>query len=55
MILVTQDGEVRVWENISLGLGNMDRSQEAIIELEQDDFVDKLWKLDVSALISTSM
>lgn len=50
--MITLDGEIRVWENMSLGLGNMDRYQEAYIELGQDDMVDKLWKLDVSSLKS---
>ena len=52
MVLISPDGEIRVWENMSLGLGNMDRYQETYIELGQDDMVDKLWKLDVSSLKS---
>lgn len=48
---VSAEGEIRVWENMSLGLGNMDRYQEAYIEMGQDDIVDKLWRLDVSWLV----
>jgi hypothetical protein len=47
--MVTLDGEVRTWENISLGLGSTDRYQEAVIDLEDDDSVDKLWKISVSS------
>ena len=48
VVLVSSDGEIRVWENMSLGLGNMDRYQDTYIKLGQEDLVDKLWKLDVS-------
>lgn len=48
VVMVTPEGEVRVWENMSLGLGNMDRFQETFIELAEGDYVDKLWKIDVS-------
>lgn len=47
VVIVSPDGEIRVWENMSLGLGNLDRFQSAKLELGQDDLVDSLWKLDV--------
>jgi hypothetical protein len=46
--MVTLDGQVRTWENMSLGLGSIDRYQETEIDLEEDDAVDKLWKISVS-------
>lgn len=33
---------------MSLGLGSIDRYQETEIDLEDDDAVDKLWKISVS-------
>jgi hypothetical protein len=46
--MVTLDGQVRTWENMSLGLGSIDRYQETEIDLEEEDAVDKLWKISVS-------
>lgn len=48
VVSVSPDGEIRVWENMSLGLGNTDRYQETYIEMGQEDIIEKLWKLDVS-------
>jgi hypothetical protein len=48
--MITPEGEIRTWENMSLGLGNLDRYQEAYLELSEDDAVDKLHKLNVSHL-----
>jgi hypothetical protein len=48
VIMITPEGEIRTWENISLGLGNLDRYLETDLELGEDDAVDKLYKLNVS-------
>lgn len=47
--MITPEGEVRTWENISLGLGNLDRYLETDLELSEGDAVDKLYKLNVSS------
>jgi hypothetical protein len=47
ILMITPEGEVRCWENISLGLGNIDRFQETYLELSEDDAVDKLCKISV--------
>jgi len=49
VIMITPEGEIRTWENISLGLGNLDRYLETDLELGEDDAVDKLYKLNVSS------
>jgi hypothetical protein len=52
VVSVSPDGEIRAWENMSLGLGNMDRFQKTYLELVQVDVFDKLWKLDVRVVES---
>lgn len=47
--MITSEGEIRAWENISLGLGKLDRYLETDLELGADDAVDKLHKLNVSS------
>ena len=53
VIMITPEGEIRTWENISLGLGNLDRYLETDLELGEDDAVDKLYKLNESYIIAT--
>jgi hypothetical protein len=48
VLMITTEGEIRSWENMSLGLGNLDRHQESYIQLNEDDAVDKLCKISVS-------
>jgi hypothetical protein len=50
--MITPEGEIRTWENISLGLGNLDRYLETDLELGQDDAVDKLYELNASYIIA---
>jgi hypothetical protein len=52
VIMITPEGEIRTWENISLGLGNLDRYLETDLELGQDDAVDKLYELNASYIIA---
>jgi hypothetical protein len=47
-MMITPEGDVRTWENMSLGLGNLDRYSETYLEMGEDDAVDKLHKLNVS-------
>jgi len=49
VIMITPEGEIRTWENISLGLGHLDRYLETDLELGEDDAVDKLYKFNVSS------
>jgi len=46
--MITSEGEIRTWENISLGLGNLDRYLETDLELSEDDGVERMYKLNVS-------
>ncbi|WWC86014.1 uncharacterized protein L201_000885 [Kwoniella dendrophila CBS 6074] len=46
LILVSTSGEIRLWESMGLALSNVDRFQEIYMELGEDDFVEKLWKID---------
>ncbi|RXK40460.1 hypothetical protein M231_02293 [Tremella mesenterica] len=54
MILVSPTGEMRIWESMNLALANVDRFQRVELELEQDDFVQKIWEISSSTLIVTT-
>jgi nuclear pore complex protein Nup133 len=48
LLLISPTGEVHFWETISMALSNVDRYREAEIELGDDDYADKIWRIDVS-------
>ena len=48
MILVPADGEIRVWESMSLALANVERYQGVQLELGEDDFAERIWRIEVS-------
>lgn len=48
MILVNSTGEIRIWESMSLALSNVDRNMGLQLDLGEDEFVEKIWKVDVS-------
>ena len=48
MVLVGPNGEVRFWETTSIALANVDRYQSLEIGLAEDDYVEKLFRVDVS-------
>ena len=48
MVLVSRTGELRFWESMSLALANVERFQGLGLELAQEDFVEKVWTIDVS-------
>ncbi|OCF44072.1 hypothetical protein I317_02025 [Kwoniella heveanensis CBS 569] len=54
MILVSSTGEVRFWENMSVALSNVDRFQEIYLELGEDDFAERLWKIDGNNFLITT-
>ncbi|EIW66527.1 hypothetical protein TREMEDRAFT_74725 [Tremella mesenterica DSM 1558] len=54
MILVSPTGEMRIWESMNLALANVDRFQRVELELEQDDFVQKIWEISAFRLNLTS-
>jgi nuclear pore complex protein Nup133 len=55
MILVSSTGEVRFWESMSLALANVERYQAIQMELGQDDYVQRIWKCDVSWPVTTKV
>ncbi|WVQ77306.1 hypothetical protein IAR50_006990 [Cryptococcus sp. DSM 104548] len=54
MILISSSGEVRFWESLSLALGNVDRYQELFLELQEGDWVEKVYKLDGTTFLLTT-
>ena len=50
MILVSAKGVVRFWESMSLALSNVDRYQEVVITLGEEEVADNVWMIDVSPL-----
>nr|XP_019002973.1 uncharacterized protein I203_04767 [Kwoniella mangroviensis CBS 8507]OCF66434.1 hypothetical protein I203_04767 [Kwoniella mangroviensis CBS 8507] len=54
MILVSTSGEIRFWESMSLALANVERFQEIYVELGEDDFIDRLWKIDGNNFLLTT-
>ncbi|WWD09172.1 hypothetical protein V865_007294 [Kwoniella europaea PYCC6329] len=54
MILVSSSGEIRIWESMSVALANVERFQEIYVELGEDDFIDRLWKIDGNNFLLTT-
>ncbi len=48
MILVSSTGEMRFWESMSLALANVERYKSLKLDMSEDSFADKIWKVDVS-------
>ena len=51
MILISTTGDVRFWETMSLALANVERYQSLRLELEEDDFAQRIFKIDVSLML----
>ncbi|WVF65992.1 hypothetical protein IAT40_000730 [Kwoniella sp. CBS 6097] len=54
MILVSSTGEIRFWESMSVVLSNVDRFHEIYLELGEDDFAERLWKIDGNNFLITT-
>ncbi|WVQ93625.1 hypothetical protein IAU59_000701 [Kwoniella sp. CBS 9459] len=54
MILVSATGEIRFWESMSVALSNVERFQEIYLELGEDDYAEKLWKIDGNNFLITT-
>ncbi|ODO05027.1 hypothetical protein I350_05639 [Cryptococcus amylolentus CBS 6273] len=55
MILVSSSGEIRFWDSLSLALSNVDRYQELFVELPEGDWVERVWKIDGSTFVLTTV
>jgi hypothetical protein len=51
MILVGPSGEVRFWDNVGIALANVDRYIALDLELAEDDFAERLFRVDVSGRV----
>lgn len=47
MVIVSPSGDVRFWESMGIALSNAERYQELDLNLSEDDFAEKIFRLDV--------
>ena len=47
LIMLSDNGEIRFWENMSLALANVDRCQVLQIDLGRGERADKIWRVEV--------
>jgi len=48
MVLVSSTGEIWFWESMSLALANVDRHQSVQLQLNDYDYAEKIFRIDVS-------
>ena len=48
MLMLSADGELRFWENLSLALANVDRCQVLQLDLARGERADKIRRIEVS-------
>ncbi|ORY21434.1 Non-repetitive/WGA-negative nucleoporin C-terminal-domain-containing protein, partial [Naematelia encephala] len=55
MILVSSTGQVRLWENMSVALANVERYTSIQLELSEGDIADRMYKLEGNTFIVTTI